>query len=126
MTNNEIRDKIEKTLKEKGLIKDNNIVNYPPKKIDIDSLTFDSLHANKKHTVTEEQAKQFISNAKISITRKLGDKTFENYFSDKGASFVNPEINQISTAFGKEDYKSTIIDILEVVDNVLPVTEKRN
>lgn len=115
MTNAQVRDIIETKLKEKGLIKESNTVNYPPRPIDVDSLTFDNEHARKKHEITEEEAKQIIKDAIISITREWDDAEFENYFSKHGAAFVNMDLSEIKTAFGAGDFKGAVNGIMEVL-----------
>ena len=115
MTNAQVRDIIETKLKEKGLIKESNTVNYPPRPVNVDSLTFDNEHARKKHEITEEEAKQIIKDAIISITREWDDAEFENYFSKHGAAFVNMDISQIRTAFNSKDYYGTVKAIMEVL-----------
>ena len=56
-------------------------VNYPPKEINVDRLSFDNEHINKEHqhNVTEEEAKEFIKSAVISFTK--WNDLFENYYS---------------------------------------------
>ena len=67
-------------------------------------LDFDDKHINedRKHNVTEKQAKDFIRKAKISITVWKGK--YERYFSEKGAAYVDLETQCIRTAFSENEY----------------------
>lgn len=105
-------DKIIKEIKNLG-IRGN--VNLVPEKIDIDSLKFDDFHTNKEraHNVTEDEAKQFIRDAKISITTWKGQ--FKNYYSKNGATFVNMKTNEIRTSFKFEEFSDNIKEMLEVL-----------
>ena len=54
-------------------------------------MTFDGNHVSKErsHGVTEAQAKQYIRDAKISVTVWNGQ--FERYYGENGAIYVNTE-----------------------------------
>ena len=88
-----------------------------PKKdsIDVRKLSFDDEHINKerKHNVTEEEAKGFISNAVLSITKRNG--MTENYYSKNGIAYVNPKEMKIKTAFGQSEFKGDAEIIMEVL-----------
>lgn len=75
-----------------------------PVKLDTSVLSFDSAHINKErsHNITESEAKQFIEEAKVSLTRWNGK--FVNYYSTKGAAYVDVESNSIRTAFGESEF----------------------
>lgn len=90
-------------------------VNLSPEEIDVESLKFDDNHINKErnHNVTEKEAKQFIQEAKISVTTWKGK--FRNYFGENGAAYVNMEENKIRTAFSKEEYNESIKNVMEVL-----------
>lgn len=99
-------------------IKSHNIrgtVNLDPEEIDIDSLTFDDKHVNKerKHNVSETEAKQFIREAKISVTRWNGK--FINYYGENGATYINTETNEIRTSFKIDEFTENIKEALEVL-----------
>ena len=90
-------------------------VNLIPKEIDIDALKFDNNHINNErlHDVTEQEAKQFIKEAKISVTTWKGK--FENYYAENGATYVNMETNEIRTSFKTEQFTDNIKEMLEVL-----------
>lgn len=75
-----------------------------PRKIDLSTLSFDSEHANQQsgHNVTEQEAKEFIENAKATLTRWNGK--FVNYYSEAGAAYVDTETNTIRTAFKSGEF----------------------
>ena len=88
-------------IKNIGIIGDS--YNIPAKSCNVDKLTVDVEHIKaRKHNVTESEAKLFVSKAEISITRWNGK--FENYYSSKGASYVNTEDKTIRTAFKSSEY----------------------
>ena len=78
-------------------------------------MSFDDEHINKerKHNVTEEEAKGFISNAVLSITKRNG--MTENYYSKNGIAYVNPKEMKIKTAFGQSEFKGDAEIIMEVL-----------
>ncbi len=98
----------------KGLgIKGN--IHIPVKAIDITKLGFDNGHINREreHNVTDEEAKEFIKQARISITRWQGQ--YENYYSEIGAAYVNVQGNYIRTAYSAEQFKGEPKKICEVI-----------
>lgn len=111
----EIRDKIIEEFKSTNF---QGTINYPPKKIDIDSLTFDDEHINveRQHNVTLDKAKEYIKEARISVTRKKPDGEFENYYGNNGAVYVNVNANKIRTAFHSSEFNNGTIRILDTVD----------
>lgn len=84
-----------------------------PTSIDVDSLSFDDAHINKQraHGVTSEQAKQWIKDAKISIT--VWNGKYERYIGREGAVYVDLEQNSIRTAFGKAEFAGAMLDLVE-------------
>lgn len=90
-------------------------VNLKPREIDSASLKFDNNHINKErlHDVTEQEAKQFIKEAKISVTIWKGK--FENYYGENGATYVNMETKEIRTSFKAEQFTNNIKEMLEVL-----------
>lgn len=106
---------IEKSTKDAILKSDiRGIVNYPPKPIDSDSLSFDSKHINveREHGITETDAKGFVKGARISVTKWNGQ--FERYYSDDGASYVDVGKKQIRTAFTEKQFDDEVRKALEV------------
>ena len=90
----------------------------PPKEIDVSNLGFDDNHINteRKHNVTETEAKEFIKNAKLSKTIWQGQ--YENYYSEAGASYVDirDESNKfIRTAFKRHEFNDDSELIMEVL-----------
>lgn len=91
-------------------------ISIPVKDIDIESLGFDDEHVNvnRNHAVTEQEAKGFIQQADVSITKWNGQ--FENYYSKDGAAYVNVEGNYIRTAYKADQFKGEPDKIHEVIE----------
>lgn len=105
-------DKIKSEIKAAGLRGELDLHPIIP---DVDKLSFDDEHINKqrKHAVTEKEAKNFIKNAKFSATKWNGKYT--NYYSDEGAAYVDNETQHIRTAFKKEQYDDAAKGAMEVL-----------
>ena len=105
-------DKIIAEIKEAGMRGE---IELHPEIPDTDKLSFDGVHINgeRKHGVTEEEAKSYIKNARFSATKWKGKYT--NYFSDDGAAYVDNETGSIRTAFKKEQYDDKVRKAMEVV-----------
>lgn len=90
-------------------------IHLKPVPIDTDMLSFDNAHVNgeRGRSITEEEAKSFIKNAKISST--VWNGKFERYYSDNGASYVNMESGTIRTAYARENFGRDVIELLEVL-----------
>ncbi|MBQ2669359.1 MAG: hypothetical protein IJG06_01115, partial [Clostridia bacterium] len=91
-------------------------IHIPKKDIDMSKLKFDNKHINedRNHNVSEKEAKLYIKNAILSITKRGGIS--ENYYSKDGVSYVNPIEKTIKTAFGKEEFKGDALIIMEVIE----------
>ena len=92
----------------------------PPESIDTDSLSFSDKHIKdeRHHNVSEKEAKSFINNADISVSRVLsnGSKS-ENYYSQEGAAYVNKVKNLITTAFRAEEYDDKTQHLIDLFNN---------
>lgn len=90
-------------------------INIVPKQINVDMLGFDDKHINgeREHNVTADEAKEFVRNAKISMT--VWNGKFERYYSEDGASYVDVSSHQIRTAFKKDQYDEKTRKLLEVL-----------
>ena len=79
-------------------------IHLKPTAINIDSLTFDDAHINQErsHNVSEKQAKQYIRDAKISVT--VWNGRFERYYGAEGSAYVRTGTNEIRTAFSRDQY----------------------
>lgn len=90
-------------------------IHIPSKEIDIKSLAFNDEHINQQrnHNVSEKEAKQFIDNAVLSITKRNG--LSENYYSKNGIAYVNPFEKKIMTAFKDGEFKGDAVTIMEVL-----------
>ncbi|NLL92518.1 MAG: hypothetical protein GX222_08960 [Ruminococcaceae bacterium] len=90
-------------------------IHCPKRTIDVSSLTFDDTHINveRLHGVTESEAKSYIENAAISITRWNG--SYENYFGHQGVAYVNILENKIRTAFSSAEFDDKTKAIMEVL-----------
>lgn len=115
LTTDKIRDKLVEEFKSTGF---KGAVSYPPKEIDIDKLTFDNEHINaeRQHNVNIEEAKKYIKEARISVSRKKPDGEYENYYGNNGAVYVNVKANKIRTAFHSSEFNNGTVRILETID----------
>lgn len=110
----ENKNAIIKYAKENGI---KGIVNLDPKLINLKEYAFDDKHINKEriHKVTRKEAKEFMKNAVVSLTRWNGK--FINYYSENGAVYIDIENKVIRTAFKKDefDYKTRLFlkEVLE-------------
>lgn len=91
-------------------------VHLKPKKIILDNVSFDEKHINaeRAHEVTLEEAKQFIENARISVTVWKGQ--YERFYSDHGVVYFDLDNNLIRTAFKPEEFKGDVLKLLEVLN----------
>lgn len=89
------------------------VIHLEPTKINVDALTFDDAHINaeRKHRVSEEQAKQYIRNAKISVSVWNGQ--FERYYGTEGAAYVNTIKHEIRTAYSRAEFDENTIALIE-------------
>ena len=90
-------------------------IHLTPAKIDISSLSFDSAHINgeRGHNVTEQQARAWIENAKISVTVWKGQ--FERYYAADGAAYVDLSTKEIRTAFPRAQFGDKTTAVMEVI-----------
>ena len=90
-------------------------IHIPKKDIAVVSLIFDDEHINhqRKHNVSESEAKGYISNALMSITKRNG--LTENYYSYSGVAYVNPSEQIIKTAFSEREFSEEVLSIVEVL-----------
>ena len=105
-------DIIIKELREAGVKGE---IHYPPRDIDTSSLAFDDIHINnqREHNVTEEEARLFIQNAKVSVT--VWNGKYERYYGIDGTVYVDLAEGLIRTAYKKEQYSTNVEAILEVI-----------
>ena len=91
-------------------------IHYPKQAVDTSTLTFDDAHINgeRQHGVTEAEAKGFIENAAVSVTRWNGQR--EHYYGHAGAAYVDTTKNEIRTAFSREQFDPTVKAIMEVLE----------
>lgn len=91
-------------------------VHLKPKKIILDHVSFDEKHINaeRAHDVSLEEAKQFIENARISVTVWKGQ--YERFYSDQGVVYFDLDNNLIRTAFKPEEFKGDVLKLLEVLN----------
>lgn len=102
----------------------NGEIHIPPREIDVNSLSFDKMHIfDEGHDVNLKSARQYIKNAKISVTRTVEGDEFENYYGDKGATYVNITKNLIRTSFPKKEFNEGTDRILDTVNKHLKKKE---
>lgn len=89
------------------------VIHLEPTKINVDALTFDDTHINaeREHRVSEEQAKQYIRNAKISVSVWNGQ--FERYYGTEGAAYVNTIKHEIRTAYSRAEFDENTTALIE-------------
>lgn len=61
--------------------------------------------------MTSAQAKEWIKNAKISIT--VWNQHYERYIGEEGAVYVNLEQNEIRTAFSSDEFDGALPTLIE-------------
>ena len=93
------------------------VIHLEPTPIDVDTLTFDDSHVNaeRSHCVSEEQAKQYIRNAKISVTVWGG--RFERYYGVDGSAYVSILQKRIRTAYSSEEYTENMQSLIQEMKN---------
>ncbi len=89
------------------------VIHLEPTKINVDALTFDDAHINsdRENSVSEEQAKQYIRNAKISVSVWNGQ--FERYYGTEGAAYVNTIKHEIRTAYSRAEFDENTTALIE-------------
>ena len=104
---------IKESLRVAGGFKRTAEIHLTPTPIDVDALTFDDAHINqeREHHVTEAQAKQYIRDAKISVTVWGGQ--FERYYGAEGATYVDMKKMHIRTAYSRDQYDENTIALIE-------------
>ena len=92
-------------------------IHFTPVAVDLESLSFDNEHVNeeRKHEVTEEQAKQYIKNSDFSVSVWSG--MYERYYGEKGASYVNTKDKRIRTSFSSSEFKENTKKLMEAYEN---------
>ena len=115
LTNEEMRDRMRGFLDENGIYAHE--VSVPAKVIDgTEGYAFDVAHVDVRRAVTEEDARRYIREARMSLTRKYyTGEWFECYFSPEGASYVSPSYGMIKTAYPKADFDDNIARMVEEV-----------
>jgi hypothetical protein len=81
-------------------------LNIPARQIDgIEGFSFDAAHTAEKHDATEADARAFISEARLSLTRAFSNgQWYECFFGERGAAYVLPSEQLIRTAFASKDF----------------------
>lgn len=92
-------------------------IHLAPTEIDVATLGFDDKHINgeREHRVTEEQAKQWIRDAKISVT--VWNGKYERYYGYDGAVYVDLIESKIRTAYSAMEYDEDTKAMLGVLHN---------
>ena len=91
------------------------VIHLEPTKINTDTLTFDDAHINaeREHRVSEEQAKQYIRDAKISVSVWNGQ--FERYYGTEGAAYVNTIKHEIRTTYSRAEFDENTAALIEEI-----------
>ena len=92
----------------------NHTVHIPQQAVNVSGLSYDAAHVNDERMrgINAEEAKSFIDKAVVSI-HVWG--SYERYFSEAGAAYVNLDKAMIRTAFRSDSYTDTNQKILEEV-----------
>ncbi len=101
---------ISKRIKEKGIV---GTIRVPAAKRDVSDISAVNDHAFR-HGCTLADAKKYIKNAKVSITRTMWDGVHTNYYSVDGAVYLNAN-SQINTIYSSEDFKGVTPKIIEEI-----------
>lgn len=99
---------IAKRIKEKGIA---GTIRVPAAKINISNLSAVNDHAFR-HGCTLEDAKKYIKNAKVSITRSKWDGLHTNFYSLDGSTYLNA-VGKVNTIYSKKDFTKDTPKILE-------------
>ena len=117
MENTEAVNQIKEEMYNANEFKKAATIHFTPVAVDLESLSFDNEHVNeeRKHEVTEEQAKQYIKNSDFSVSVWSG--MYERYYGEKGASYVNTKDKRIRTAFSSSEFKENTKKLMEAYEN---------
>ena len=99
---------IAKRIKEKGIV---GTIRVPAKKINISNLSAVNDHAFR-YGCTLVDAKKYIKNAKVSITRPKWDGLHTNFYSLEGATYLNSD-GKVNAIYAKKDFTKDTPKILE-------------
>ena len=102
---------IAKSIKAKGIV---GTIRVPAAKIDISNLSVVDNHAFR-HGSTLEDAKKYIKNAKVSITRSKWDGLHTNFYSLEGAAYLNAS-GKVNAIYAKKDFTKNTPKILEAFE----------
>lgn len=115
-------DKAFKTFKENDIIKrelrqvmKQGKLNVPARLMPYKNLSFDDAHINgeRGHSVTKQEALDWIRNASFSMTVWHGH--YERYYSHEGAVYVDMWEKKIRTAYRKDEFKDNVKQSMEVM-----------
>ena len=95
-------------IKENGIV---GTIRVPAAKFDVSNISSANNHAFR-HGCTLEDAKEYIKNAKVSITRSKWDGMHTNFYSLDGAVYINAN-GQVNTIYSKKDFRKETRKILE-------------
>lgn len=89
------------------------IIQIPPKTIKTDELELNDDHA-LRHGCTLDDAKDFVTKAQLSISRKRWDGEHTNFYSFDGAAYIEDDTYKVKTVFSKDDFDERTRKIMEV------------
>ena len=109
----EKRDKI-KEVKESLRIKGELVVGRKP--IDVGDYSVDFKHISERgRDISFNEIKEYVNNAVFALVRWNGKSV--NYYSEKGAAFLDVEDKKVRTAFSNDDYDDKIKALMEEILN---------
>lgn len=89
-------------------------IRVPAKQMTIKNLTSKNDHAFR-HGCTIEDAKKYLANAQVSITREKWDGVHTNYYSQDGAVYFDSN-GKINTIFSRKDFDLDTEKMMEVME----------
>lgn len=106
---------IEAEIRKTGVCQKGAQIHLTPQKIDVEKLGFDDEHINNEslHHVTEQQAKQWIQEASISVTVWGG--WYERYYGKNGSVYIDMRGEFIRTAYSAKEYDDKVKALMEVL-----------
>ncbi len=103
-----------KALKATGAFSKNANVRLTPRPIETNILSFDFDHINieRGHNITEEEAKEYITNALFSVS--VWNGRYKRYYGEFGATYVDVPNKKIRTSFSRNEFDQKTIELIEV------------
>lgn len=103
---------LQKELGIKGTIRLSN------KNFDLDTFDIDYDHIESRHCkISVEEMNEFLNESVFSVERWNGKSL--NYYSPKGAIYIDPVNHKVKTAFRVEEYDDKTLKLMEAITHVI-------